>query len=137
MSARVKRATAGHSQEDPAVVAFLKKLRHPLKKEVEAVRAIILGADPGIREGIKWKSPSFRTTEYFATVNTYDKDRVLLVLHRGAAVRGDKGVRVTDPRGLLEWRGKDRALVWFGKGRKAQRYRAALRAIVREWIPYV
>ena len=29
---------------------------------------------PGIREGVNWNAPSFRTTEYFATTNLREKD---------------------------------------------------------------
>ena len=54
---------------DPAVIDFLDKLEHPLKPEIETIRQIILGVSPTIREGIKWNSPSFRTTDYFATLN--------------------------------------------------------------------
>ena len=50
------------------VDAFVQKLDHSLKAEIEAVRAIILGANPEISEGIKWNSPSFRVKEYFATI---------------------------------------------------------------------
>src|SRR5262245_41223578 len=66
---RVASPEPSSSQTDPAVIAFLRELDHPLKQEVEAVRQIILGVSPEIREGIKWNAPSFRTTEYFATLN--------------------------------------------------------------------
>src|SRR5262249_33098972 len=62
------------TQTDPAAVAFLRELDHPLKKEIEAVRKIILCVSPAIREGIKWNAPSFRTSDFFATVFLRDKD---------------------------------------------------------------
>ncbi|HQX23347.1 MAG TPA: DUF1801 domain-containing protein, partial [Pseudomonadota bacterium] len=65
------------------VDAFLGQLDHPLKDGIEALRGIILGASAGISEGIKWNSPSFRTTEWFATVNIR-KDALMLILHLGA-----------------------------------------------------
>ena len=75
-------------QADAAVVGYLRDLEHPLKKEIEAVRRIVLGFTPAIGEGIKWNVPSFRTaTEYFATFNLRAKDSVQLILHLGAKVR--------------------------------------------------
>lgn len=127
------------SQVDPAVVAFLRDLEHPLKQEIEAVRQLILGADPSIREGIKWNAPSFRTTEYFATFHLRATDRVRLILHLGAKVRetATTGVKVADPAGLLEWLAKDRCSVTLGDGKELQAKGAALQALLREWIRWV
>ena len=91
---------------------------------------------PEIREGLKWKAPSFRTTDDFATTNVHARDRLLLVLHTGAKVKGTArtGLKIDDPTGLLEWRGKDRCLVTIGDARDFAAKRAALAAIVRQWI---
>jgi flagellar motor switch protein FliG len=59
---------SGHQQ----VVEFLNNLEHPLKKEIEEVRQIILSANPHINERIKWKAPSFCIE---------DEDRVTFNLH--------------------------------------------------------
>ena len=126
------------SQTDPAVVAFLRALNHPLKKEIEAVRQIILGVSPEIREGIKWNAPSFRTTEYFATLNLRaknGKDRVWLILHRGAKAKDNtKSLKIADSAGLLKWLAKDRCLVTFGDAKDIQAKQATLEGIVRAWI---
>jgi hypothetical protein len=103
------------------------------------VRRIILGVDYRIREGIKWNAPSFRTSEYFATLNLRARDgeeRVWLILHAGAKARG-KLVRVADPMGLITWLGKDRGLVTFADAAEVRERRAALEAIIREWIEQV
>ena len=63
---------------------MLKSLSHPMKAEIELMRAAILGADPSIREGVKWNAPSFRTHEYFATTNLREKKGIGLILHLGA-----------------------------------------------------
>src|SRR5205807_64638 len=121
---------------DPAVSAFLRELDHPLKAEIEAVRRIILGVSPEIREGIKWNAPSFRTTEYFATINLRARDRIRLILHTGARVKADAttGMPIADPAGLLEWLAKDRCLVTLADGKDLEARRAALEAIIRKWI---
>ena len=136
---------SGDSRTDPAVIAFMRDLDHPLKPELEALRQLILGASPAIREGIKWNSPSFRTTDWFATINVCgggrpprpdDPPSLRLILHTGA--KGKAGAtqesKIADPAGLLKWLAKDRCLVTFGDGEELQAKRAALRTIVREWI---
>jgi hypothetical protein len=124
------------SQTDPAVIAFLRELDHPLKQEIEAVRQLILGVSPEIREEIKWNAPSFRTTDHFATFNLRAKERVQLILHTGAKVKdtATKGMKIADPAGLLKWLAKDRCLVALSDGKDIQAKRAALEALMREWI---
>jgi hypothetical protein len=126
------------AQIDSAVDAFLRDLNHPRKPEIEAIRRIILGVNPAIREGIKWNAPSFRTADYFATVNLRgkgDAERVWLILHTGAKAKGIamKG-RVADPTGLLKWLTADRCLVTFEGGKDIQVKRPALESVVRKWI---
>ena len=120
------------------VDAFLGQFDHPLKDGIEALRGIILGAGAGISEGIKWNSPSFRTTEWFATVNVR-KDALMLILHLGAKTR-DAGVaatRIDDSSSLLKWLGRDRAAVTFSGLKSVEDHRAALAQLVRQWIAFV
>lgn len=121
---------------DEAVAAYLKALKHPLKKEIEAVRLIVLGASPAIGEGIKWNTVSFRTEkDWFATFNARSQDSVQMIFHLGAKTRPDlKAFKLADPNGLMKWLGKDRAMVTLGAGRDIPANRKALEAIVRAWI---
>ena len=113
---------------------FMRKLDHPLKPALQAVRAILLGADPRVCEGIKWNAPSFRLDDWFATVNIR-KDSVLVILHQGAKVRGSaRGPAVEDPAGLLQWLGKDRAAVTFRDLKSVRTHKAGFSNIVRQWI---
>jgi hypothetical protein len=122
-----------------AVNDFMAKLDHPHKRQIEAIRRIILGADSAIAEGIKWNAPSFRTTEYFATVHLRAKDGVGVILHLGAKVRehSTRGMPIEDPAGLLKWLSKDRAMTTFGDMKDLAARRKAFERIVREWIRYV
>lgn len=131
-----KKAQAGGAQTDPAVVAFLRDTKHPLKGTIEALRAIILGVSPQIREGIKWNAPSFFTTDHFATFMLRAEDRVDLILHTGAKVKGTakSGVRVADPSALIEWRAPDRGLVTFRDSADVSAKRQAFEAVLREWM---
>jgi len=134
-----RRAVASKSPGRPtaanAVDAFMAGLRHPLVPELQAVRAAIRGASPRIREGIKWNAPSFRTGEWFATASIR-KDKLLVILHRGAKVKDDSsgGLAIDDPGGLLRWLAKERAMIEFEDGRAIAAGRAALQRIVRQWI---
>lgn len=132
-----KAMSGGQAAAD--VVAYLRDLEHPLKKEIEATRRVILGIDRSIGEGIKWNAPSFRTEkEYFATFNMRAKDSVQLILHLGAKARPSQNAfKVADPKGLMKWLGKDRALVTLGAGRDLASNRAAFEAILRDWVEHV
>ncbi|WP_145069199.1 DUF1801 domain-containing protein [Engelhardtia mirabilis] len=122
-----------------AVDAFMAQLEHPHSEAIELLRELILGVDDSIAEGIKWKSPSFRTTEYFATTNLRVKGGVGLILHLGAKVRDlpAGGIAIEDPEGLLDWLAKDRARVDFGGVDEVRERRGALEALLRQWIALV
>ena len=81
-----------------AVDKFVRELEHPLKPVLEAVRKTILGAHPGIGEGIKWNSPSFYFKDYFATAGPRSKDFVQVVFHCGAKVKDNSNRRNADQR---------------------------------------
>ena len=137
-SARLKSARGnGGSESSGAVDEFLLRLEHPQKDAIEAIRRIIRGADPAIAEGIKWNAPSFRTTEYFATTHLRAKSGVGVVLHLGAKARNIANVPIEDPRGLLQWVAKDRAIVTFADVDDVKARRLALESIVRQWIKHV
>lgn len=117
------------------VADFMQKLDHPLKAELETVRFIILGVNTEISEGIKWNCPSFCFKEYFATINIRN-EVVLVILHLGAKVKNSNfaGLTISDPAGLLEWLGKDRAAVKFRDMNAVTSNQIAFENIVRQWI---
>ncbi len=117
-----------------AVDAFFGKLRHPRKDAFLALREIVLDADPAIAEGIKWNVPSFRTSEWFATLHVRGKDGVQVIMHLGARSRGRSAKRVEDPAKLLTWLGPDRALATFRDLEDVRARRRAYQALIRAWI---
>lgn len=121
------------------VQTFLDELDHPLKREIIAVRKVILNTDKRISDGIKWNAPSFRTTEYFATVNLRSTDSVQLILHLGAKARKDvkAQLEIEDPKGLLKWLAKDRAMVTLGAGKEFTLNSKAFVKIIKQWIEHV
>lgn len=121
---------------DPAVSALLRTIQHPLKKEAERARKLLLGLSPSIQEGVKWNSMSFRTTDYFATWNWRCRDGVQFVFHRGAKVKDNStaAVRIADPNGLIQWLATDRCLVTVGGRTDFAKNSKAFGNIVKAWI---
>lgn len=136
MSASTRsRRSARVAKPESDVGPYMKALDHPLKKEIEAARKIILSARADIAEAVKWQAPSFRTSDYFATFNVRATDQVQIVFHTGAKAKGRlmQG-KVDDPKALLRWLAKDRALASLGAGAAFRSNRAALADLTRAWI---
>lgn len=133
------RPTSKGSSTPGDVETYLAAQEDPLRQELQAIREIILGADPAIQEGIKWNVPSFRTTEWFATFNLRGKDGIQVILHLGAKVRDNStvGMDIPDPQGLLEWLAKERALVKFRDLDDIENKRTAFSELIRQWIRHV
>lgn len=123
---------SGHQQ----VLAFLDQLEHPQKAEIEEVRRIILGAEEGIEEQIKWKAPSFcYNGDDRITFNLHGKGYFLLIFHCGAKSKGaGKTPLLDDATGLLEWVAGDRATVKFTSMEDVLAKKQRLTDAVREWI---
>jgi hypothetical protein len=108
------------------VDAFMAKLEHPFKAEVQAVREIIKGVNPLISEQIKWNAPSFSYRGYMATFNLHARRHVHLVWHNGAILH--------DSSGLLEGDYPDRRMTYFASMADVEAERPALEGLVRQWV---
>ncbi|MHA7264437.1 DUF1801 domain-containing protein [Arthrobacter sp. TMN-37] len=120
----------------PAVTAFLRDLDHPFKEVVEALRLDVLTLDPGITEQIKWKAPSFgyAGTDR-VTLNLRPRDRLQVVLHRGAKIREDAGsFDFEDASGLVQWLAPDRGTVSFLSAADAQQKREDFLRLIDRWM---
>ncbi|MEO8067242.1 MAG: DUF1801 domain-containing protein [Flavobacteriales bacterium] len=124
------------SRLDPAVTALLDANKHPLREEIDALRSTILAADKSITEGVKWNAASFRTSEWFATLNGPKQVKeATIILHAGAKVKGIVVKdRIQDPEGLIKWLGNDRGMITFTDAADIKKKQIALHAIVRAWI---
>jgi len=123
---------------DPATTALLDAHKHPLRKELDALRTIILGVDPSIEEGVKWNTASFCTTDWFATLNgPRHVKEPMVILHAGAKAKGIVPKdRIPDPEGLLRWLGNDRAQMIFKNASDIEVKRKAICSIVAAWIQH-
>ena len=116
--------------DDSAKVdAYMQALEHPLKAEMEAVRAIILGAHPGVTEGIKWNAPSFYYKGDMVVFHPRPQDYVHLVF--------PNGIVIADDTGLLEGDYVDRRMAYFRSMDEVKAKQTALENAVRSWARYM
>lgn len=115
---------------------FMSDLDHPLRDELAALRALIMGVDPGIEEGIKWNAPSFFYHDYFATFNLRSTDKVQVIFHTGAKVKASatEGLEIDDPHGMMKWLAKDRCMLTSQDMADLEAKRESLESIIRQWI---
>jgi hypothetical protein len=131
-------ASKGTQASADDIEAFLAALEHPQKDAILAVREVFLRADSAISDGVKWNAPSFRTSEWFATIHHRAKEGVQVILHFGARAReGDARAAIDDPYALLEWLGPDRASVRFRDASDVQARAASFADVVRQWIRHL
>jgi uncharacterized protein YdhG (YjbR/CyaY superfamily) len=107
------------------VNTFMQQLEHPLKAEIEAVRAIIK-ANHKIAERIKWNAPSFFYTDDLATIHVKARQHVHLIFHHPAIVK----IKST----LLEGDYKDRRMMYFENMKEVKARKKELTRIIKELV---
>ena len=118
-----------------ATDAFLDGLDGATRATVEALRAIILAADPGLDETIKWSAPSYaHRGEDRITLNLARSGGVRVILHRGATVKDASVFRFDDPDRLARWPTADRGVVQVSDAAEIDARRDALGDLIRRWI---
>jgi hypothetical protein len=108
------------------VDTFLARKKHPLTKEIEKVRSIILTADKKVDETIKWSTPTFMYKGNIVSVNMAAKAFVSLMFHKGALIE--------DKSGLLEGDGKEVRVARFESMKDIDSKKKALQSIIKSWI---
>ncbi len=124
---------------DPAVSTLLDANEHPLRKEIDQLRTIILSVDRSIVEGVKWNAASFRTIDWFGTLNGPKQVKEpMLILHAGAKAKGAVlKDRIPDPQGLIKWLGNDRGQIILKDMKDIRAKQQALFDIVSAWIKLI
>ena len=103
----------------------------------EALCAVIAGALPAARRGIKWNAPSFDVAgQDMITLNLPPKGAVRVIFHRGAkAVDSKTGLRlVSDDSGRLTWASDQRAHASFADAAAVADGADWLRGFCRLWV---
>jgi len=99
-----------------------------MNPEVETLRQLVLDADPRLVEIVKWNSPSFTLDgEDVLTINARPDRPVLLILHRGTALKEHKSAAPASDE-LLTWHSDIRASL------RADADPAAITAAIRAWL---
>lgn len=123
----------------PSVDAYLASLEESLAAIVQALRVVILAADPQVQEQIKWNSPSYFYGGEMAPFDpkTYQRDIVVFNLHRkdGVLLVFPTGARVAYASGLLTGTYTDgRRLAHFPDLASVTARAEDLQAVIRAWI---
>ncbi|MFM1651031.1 DUF1801 domain-containing protein [Brevibacillus sp. B_LB10_24] len=119
------------------VEEYLQNLEHPLKREIEEVRSIVLSIDRELSEHVKWNAPSFCFhNDDRITFNLHGNGFFRLVLHRGAKAKESINLKpyFEDVQGLMEWVANDRATIKFTDRKDVEVKRELLKEVVRRWV---
>ncbi len=103
----------------------MKLLDHPMKAEIEAVRAIIR-SNRKIAERVKWNAPSFFYIDDLATIHVKAKQHVHLIFHHPAIVKIKSA--------LLEGDYKDRRMMYFENMEEVKARKKELIRIIKELV---
>lgn len=113
------------SRHQAEVSEWFDASENPKKEVMQAVRNVILGADPRIEECIKWKCPTFAYKGNLVSLQPNAKRFASLMFHRGATIPGDH------PK--LEGSSKLVRTMKFESVDEVEQGRADLVAVVRAW----
>jgi hypothetical protein len=129
-------AKSGRTKPAGDAEALIAALAPPQAALVRALRDFLTALDERVKQDVKWNSPSYRTTDHFATLHLRDPHKVLVILHLGVSGKPAAGLRerIPDPDALLEWRGADRAILTFENEAQLKARAVALRKLLRAWI---
>jgi uncharacterized protein YdhG (YjbR/CyaY superfamily) len=109
---------------------YMAALKHPLKKETQALRDIIKGVNKNITEEVKWNAPSFSYKgEYLVTFNLRTPQHVHLVFHNPLIPK----VKST----LLEGDYVDRRMVYFVSMQDVKAKKELLEKVLKDLIKLI
>lgn len=113
---------------------LLDALGHPRRAEIEALRRMIMRAEPALAETVKWNAPSYVFAgEDRLTMRLQPGSRMELVFHLGARKRHGGGDCARDfP--LLKRLGPDRAMIGFRDMADIEAQAEALGETIRRWM---
>ena len=119
------------------VVDFLNNLEHPLKKEIEEVRKIILSTNESLLNILKWNAPSFCfNNEDRVTFNLQGKGFFTACF--SLRCKGKRSCRegnaFEDTTGLLDWVTTDRAMIKITDMSDVESKKEKLAEVVAKWI---
>ncbi|MHA4893770.1 DUF1801 domain-containing protein [Pedobacter sp. PWIIR3] len=120
---------------NPEVTQLLNQLNHPLREQIEELRAIILNADQGMKENVKWNGPNytFKGNDRI-TLRVHPPGALNLILHLGVKAVPLAEPWIMDDSKLLQWKSNDRAVIDLKKPVQFEVARPQLANIIKKWI---
>ena len=118
------------------VTKFLDGLNHPLRTEIEQLRALILNAEDELTENIKWNGPNYSVNDADRiTMKIQPPKQIQLIFHRGVKKLEQPKERLLATNSkLLVWKENDRALASFKNLDDIENGKTELKGIVKSWI---
>lgn len=120
------------------VADFLDAQTPERRAQVEWLRALVVEAESGVAEIIKWNSPSYTLNGVDRlTINATGRGPVRLILHFGADRAEDRSAASTfsgDPERLLTWHSDIRASMLVPSEAELAERRDALIAVISAWL---
>ena len=124
------------------VTQFIEASTHPLKDLMQALRQVILGADPLVAEQIKWNSPAFYYTGPMADFDPkeYKRDIVVYNLRKPSEILlvFPTGAKVDNASGLLTGKYADgRRLATITGMHDLESKKEDLQAVIQQWLALI
>jgi hypothetical protein len=118
------------------VTAFLADKNHPLRKEIEQLRILIVSIDSNLTENIKWNGPNYCfNNEDRITMKIQPPKNIQLIFHRGAKkMEQPKDKLINENSKLLIWKENDRAIATFTNIDEIKNANSDLTEIIKKWI---
>lgn len=118
------------------VTEFLDALNHPFRNEIELLRQIILSAEEGLLENIKWNGPNYcYGDEDRITMRIQPPKQIQLIFHRGAKKQEQPKEKLLQTgSNLLVWKENDRAVATFKESAEIKQHENELVEVVKKWI---
>ena len=120
------------------VDGFLAAQSPERRADVEALRALVLEAEPGLSEIVKWNSPNYVLDGVDRlTINAAGKGPARLILHFGTRRAEDTAAApefAGDPEGLLTWHSNIRASLALPQAAELAAKREAILELIRAWL---
>jgi hypothetical protein len=118
------------------VTIFLDSLNHPLRKEIEALRNLILSSNDLLRENIKWNGPNYSWCDQDRiTMRIQPPKQIQIIFHRGAKkLQQPQNRLINDETNFLNWKENDRAVVSFKSFDEIENSKTILQKVVNDWL---
>ena len=119
-----------------AVSTFISEQNHPLEKEIDLLRNLILSTNDNLTENIKWNGPNYCfENEDRITMKIQPPKNIQLIFHRGAKKLEQPSEKlITENSNLLIWKENDRAIATFTNMNQIVNAQTDLKEIIQKWL---